>query len=314
MLCKCGSNQEVILARFSDSIRTNHPLSPILILIILLLPFLSVSSLARTGLGDFIAGLGFPVPAGASTTLLTISRTSLIVGRDLGFLTKQRICREWLYPVQELLLVLGTIAVQWAPACDELVEEHPVAPHIVLGCEMTGLNIFRRSISHGSNNLEKQRNVVTPMFYVSQHRQKLGIYELNMPRNKEDVRRFEIPEDDLQFRAKRHPNPPSPILVERLKFFVVSFSSVKVNTLRSEGRSDRFGNWLLPRESVLVSEALREADASVTSNSEKPEQEEMPKFDFDIFGSSLFSALQGLKHFISFNELQHHNCNFWLKN
>nr|GMC82200.1 hypothetical protein ACMD2_01380 [Ipomoea batatas] len=244
MLCKCGSNQEVILARFSDSIRTNHPLSPILILIILLLPFLSVSSLARTGLGDFIAGLGFPVPAGASTTLLTISRTSLIVGRDLGFLTKQRICCEWLYPVQELLLVLGTIAIQWPPSCDELVEEHPVAPHIVLG----------------------------------------------------------------------YPNPPSPILVERLKFFVVSFSSVKVNTLRSEGRSDRFGNWLLPRESVLVSEALREADASVTSNSEKPEQEEMPKFDFDIFGSSLFSALQGLKHFISFNELHHHNCNFWLKN
>nr|GLL24821.1 hypothetical protein ACMD2_01380 [Ipomoea trifida] len=285
MLCKCGSNQEVILARFSDSIRTNHPLSPILILIILLLPFLSVSSLARTGLGDFIAGLGFPVPAGASTTLLTISRTSLIVGRDLGFLTKQRICREWLYPVQELLLVLGTIAVQWAPACDELVEEHPVAPHIVLGREMTGLNIFRRSISHGSNYLEKQRNVVTPMFYVSQHRQKLGIYELNMSRNKV---KGSIP-------RLRH-------------------DSVKVNTLRSEGRSDRFGNWLLPRESVLVSEALREADASVTSNSEKPEQEEMPKFDFDIFGSSLFSALQGLKHFISFNELQHHNCNFWLKN
>nr|GMC86347.1 hypothetical protein ACMD2_01380 [Ipomoea batatas] len=262
MLCKCGSNQEAILARFSDSIRTNHPLSPILILIILLLPFLSFSSLARTGLGDFIAGLGFPVPAGASTTLLTISRTSLIVGRDLGFLTKQRICREWLYPVQELLLVLGTIAVQWAPACDELVEEHPVAPHIVLGREMT--------------------DVVTPMFYVSQHRQKLGIYELNMSRNKV---KGSIP-------RLRH-------------------DSVKVNTLRSEGRSDRFGNWLLPRESVLVSEALREADASVTSNSEKPEQEEMPKFDFDIFGSSLFSALQGLKHFISFNELHHHNCNFW---
>lgn len=66
-------------------------LSLLLESIILLLCFLSVPlELSTNGL-VFNGGSGFPAPVDASTIWFTISSTSLILGRDFGFLTTHRL-------------------------------------------------------------------------------------------------------------------------------------------------------------------------------------------------------------------------------
>ena len=65
--------------------------SPLLKSIILLLCFLSVSLEVSTDGKVFNGGSGLPDSADASTIRFTISNTSLILGRDFGFLIKHRL-------------------------------------------------------------------------------------------------------------------------------------------------------------------------------------------------------------------------------
>lgn len=79
------SNQHA-LTTFDDHIRCSQLLSPILMSIMLLFPFPSVSPMVLTGGSELQ-----PIPRDGSTIRFTISNTSLIFGRDFEFLVKHRL-------------------------------------------------------------------------------------------------------------------------------------------------------------------------------------------------------------------------------
>lgn len=90
---------------------------------------------------------------------------------------------------------------------------------------------------------------------------------------------------------KTHPNPPSPSLAVRLKFFVACFSSETVKTLRLLGLSDIFGNWLRPMDSVLVFDTSWELNSDPDCLTSRSVNEDWAEFGTGVFGSSFFSPL-----------------------
>lgn len=89
------------------------------------------------------------------------------------------------------------------------------------------------------------------------------------------------------------PNPPSPIMRERLKFLVAVFNSENVNSLRSVlCLCDKIANDLV-EDAVLNSEAFWELNSELDlfrSRSLDMEVEvKRPEIDFVDFGSSFFS-------------------------
>ncbi|OAY75772.1 hypothetical protein ACMD2_01380 [Ananas comosus] len=182
----------------------------------------------------FSGGCGFPVPA-LSTTSFTISSNSLILGRDFGARTRHLFAtlasltadfKEYRlsslesiiignFFASELLLAFWAVSVYRPTASDELVEDDPVAPNIALGGEAAR---FHKEIRLRSGSQRKltcsplRFNCLTAISILSCDSS-----------------------DPLIEPLYTHPNPPSPTISERLKFFVALFNSENVKALRLLG-------------------------------------------------------------------------------
>ena len=122
------------------------------------------------------------------------------------------------------------------------------------------------------------------------------------------------------------PNPPSPSMRDRLKFFVALFNSSTVKTLRWQAfLLDKHENETLEEDSVLMSvDTFCELYSDpLRSESVKTEADDWPDVDFLVL---LWSSLENWKHFIPahitksytqflanfFKHLFHYPCVCWL--
>lgn len=111
-----------------------------------------------------------------------------------------------------------------------------------------------------------------------------------------------------------HPNPPSPIMTERLKFLVADLSSETVNSLRLLGFCGMIEKLPLPvDDSMLVSDTFRELKSDSLLFISPSADDEVAVWAHDHLGvlaGSLLSPLRNKKHFIACNEnTEHQNGN-----
>lgn len=101
-----------------------------------------------------------------------------------------------------------------------------------------------------------------------------------------------------------HPNPPSPTISERLKFFVALFNSENVKALRLLGLWEKLGYWFLTRDSELKSETFCEFSSEpdrLVSRSVDVVLIERTEEDFIMGSSLLLPPFRKGKHFIAVN-------------